>query len=718
MTESCTPIGEAADDMVTCRPMLALYILSLLASAGLTGLFVRQVVGGLGLVQGFEAEMMLATGAACAYISLQLLYVAFMKAIEPTRAGGPLFAEALSHLGAVALVPYLLGVRIAWPHPLLLKAEPLIYLGAFGAIHGLFKLVSFFAAIRGKASSRIWAFGWLLASGVAGYGAFELLDELAREATLTQLPPPALERVYRMGDVCALARPVSEGAVSACETEYYPGACLTMRWANVPGADEDPLLAEERIGRIYVTAQLEGGQASQWSSILNLEEGRWTRLRIPADRIPEGLRSCSVFWTSEKEPLWRRISGVRPMVKSHRRVLLSGPFQHEERGEDSEPNFLVLAIEGLGAEHLSCMGYKRDTTPALDVLAKKGAAWANVYTPAPESPAACMTLLTGTNPLAHGYLGARRGPLPEAYETVAGVLRGKHYATAAFTEGEGGAEAGLVFDGSLARGFEVLDSSYDYEAGSKATLNKIKSWINSHAGEKYMVFACLRELGDPRWSSRYEARGFAKDPAGATLLDVYDSALAYLDGEIGVLIDGVRAAKGGKRTCIIVTSPYGLDLSSETDGAPALGLTEDCLRVPLLMAGPGIEAGEPRDAVAGLEDVAPTLLGLAHTALDYVIDGKDLIEYDESREPISMFGAPMALSLRAGGWRFSWQSGRHAFVSGTQSAGDIIELYDVVKARGRRGKQNAVEEHPELAAQYRDLLQSYVERYGATWDVR
>src|SRR5215510_1730279 len=45
---------------------------------------------------------------------------------------------------------------------------------------------------------------------------------------------------------------------------------------------------------------------------------------------------------------------------------------------------LVLVIDGLRADHLSCEGYDRPTTPVIDALARQGTLFTNAWSAAPR----------------------------------------------------------------------------------------------------------------------------------------------------------------------------------------------------------------------------------------------------------------------------------------------------------------------------------------------
>jgi len=683
--------------------LVALYLLSLGVSAGLTGVFGHHLLEGQGYAPAaFRMDVVLAAGIACAYMAVQLLYMTTLRLLYPTRAAGPLVAEVMSHLGALALIPYLLEAPVEWPHPILFKVEPLIYLGMFGAIHGFFKLVSFYASISGKPAGRLGALGWLLGCGLTTLGACAVFDAWLADAQENRPTVSEEAGYYRTGGEYARARVMPEGAELVCPAPARAGQCLTFRWANLPGlgAEEEPL------DTVYVTAVLEGTVAKRYSAAVVLRAGGWAEFRVPAEGFPANTQTCAVTWTAQREPAWRALAGLRPMVTSHRRLLVSGPFAHQTHQGREEPNIILIAVEGLGAEHLACMGYNRDTTPALDRLAYSTVTFANAYTPAPEAPAACMTLLTGLTPLRHGYLGDHRGPLPAHYQTLAEVLRQRHYATAAFTEGDGGGDEDLVFGSGFERGFEIFDSSY--AADSRITLEKAAAWIDAHAGLRFMVFVRLCELRDSKPRVRY-GDGFAKGKNPRTL-DVYDGALRYVDEQLGAFVKHIRNGATRKNTCMVVTSTYGLDFSRGRNAAPERLLTEACLRVPLFLLAPGVNK-DKRAGVIALEDVMPTLLDLARVELDYPVDGRSFLKPPVTKEPVSMMGKPLVLSLRSGRWRFTWRSGRLPFAARSRSEGQVLELYDVTAAQ----KRNSAAKNPQLVTRYRDYLEAYLDERCQHW---
>jgi arylsulfatase A-like enzyme len=189
-------------------------------------------------------------------------------------------------------------------------------------------------------------------------------------------------------------------------------------------------------------------------------------------------------------------------------------------------------------------------------------------------------------------------------------------------------------------------------------------------------------------------------------LDVYDEALAYVDAQIERFVAELRTGDASSRTCIAITSPYGLDFPNRRDAAPERLLSEPCLRVPLFLTLPGASAAERTGPIA-LEDVTPTLLDAAGIENTSPLDGLDLLKRLPSKEPVSMMGKPLVLSMRSGPWRFTWRSNHTPFQPYTRNEGQVVELYDV-STTNTRGARNETGAHPDLVTRYRDFLQEYL----------
>ncbi|MCH7814084.1 MAG: sulfatase-like hydrolase/transferase, partial [Planctomycetes bacterium] len=268
----------------------------------------------------------------------------------------------------------------------------------------------------------------------------------------------------------------------------------------------------------------------------------------------------------------------------------------------------------------------------------------------------------------HGFLGDSIGPLSTDTMTLAELLRDRHYATAAFTEGETSAGGDLTYHTGFERGFDLFDPSYappieafgedDGEmpaSGSQVTLQKARAWIQNHSDVKFFLFLRLRELEEVRHREQY-GKAFLEDPENPGPVDVYDNAIAYMDRQIGALIEYVRDRPIKDTTCIVITSLYGYDVDPMGDPPVAVTLNEPSVHVPLIFYVPGLDRRRRGDLV-GLEDVAPTIARVARTSFPHPIAGKDFLSGAIHRRPVSMGGEPLTLSIRTPKWRFAWRPG-------------------------------------------------------------
>ena len=63
--------------------------------------------------------------------------------------------------------------------------------------------------------------------------------------------------------------------------------------------------------------------------------------------------------------------------------------------DSDRPNILLIAVDSLRADHLSCYGYPRLTSPHLDRLAEQGTLFENTFSPHIPTTSAYTSMLTG-----------------------------------------------------------------------------------------------------------------------------------------------------------------------------------------------------------------------------------------------------------------------------------------------------------------------------------
>lgn len=102
----------------------------------------------------------------------------------------------------------------------------------------------------------------------------------------------------------------------------------------------------------------------------------------------------------------------------------------------------------------------------------------------------------------------------------------------------------------------------------------------------------------------------------------YYGLITHMDAEIGRILDALRRTGQWENTIVVFAADNGLAMGSHG----LLGkqsLYEHSIRVPLIVAGPGIPQGES-EALVYLYDLAPTILNLTGAVSLPRMDGKDL----------------------------------------------------------------------------------------------
>src|SRR6185295_9531053 len=93
---------------------------------------------------------------------------------------------------------------------------------------------------------------------------------------------------------------------------------------------------------------------------------------------------------------------------------------------------LLITLDTLRADHVSCYGPSPVKTPHLDALALRGARATRAWTPIPLTTPAHASILSGLYPPAHGLRNNGRFRLPDDVTTLAEVLKAGGSRTAAF----------------------------------------------------------------------------------------------------------------------------------------------------------------------------------------------------------------------------------------------------------------------------------------------
>ena len=159
-------------------------------------------------------------------------------------------------------------------------------------------------------------------------------------------------------------------------------------------------------------------------------------------------------------------------------------------------------------------------------------------------------------------------------------------------------------------------------------------------------------IGMSRWLQSQQAMSESAAQCGEReARHRYYELAAYVDVQVGRLLDHLDAKRLADSTLVVFTSDHGACLGDHFHFTKYSFF--DCSwRVPLLMRGPGLPRGATREFASGV-DLAPTLLGFAGVARPAGMQGFNLLEH-RSR----CCGVPSAilqdLALVTRRWKLVW----------------------------------------------------------------
>jgi choline-sulfatase len=217
-------------------------------------------------------------------------------------------------------------------------------------------------------------------------------------------------------------------------------------------------------------------------------------------------------------------------------VLMAGPGRAAEVPPRS---LLLITIDTLRADHLSCNGAGNVTTPNLDRLARAGVNFTRARAQAPLTLPSHASILTGVYPPAHGIRDNGSSRLSESQTTLGEVLRSRGYETAAFI-------GSFVLDRrfGLAQGFDLYDDevsttpesleSFEAERNAEAVANSFETWLSTE--ERQGPFFAWLHFYDPH------APYAPPEPfASRFRTDPYAGEVAYVDDVIGRVLARLEA---------------------------------------------------------------------------------------------------------------------------------------------------------------------------------
>lgn len=355
-------------------------------------------------------------------------------------------------------------------------------------------------------------------------------------------------------------------------------------------------------------------------------------------------------------------------------------------GDPDRPDVILISVDTLRADHLSCYGHSRPTSPFFDELAAAGVRYSFARSASPWTLPAHTTMLTGQLPLTHKVVDDNLR-LPTDVPVLPQVMQAQGYAT-------GGFVATLYVSRMFGfeRGFDVFND-FDIKTekenlgGEVIAQNVVdealKFWADVPAGQPAFLFLHVYDAhyeydppgdystmfdrapsrSDPKYKNYFyfkKKKNQLTDEEFAHQLAQYDESIRYVSDQMSRL--KAAADKAGRSVRFVITSDHGEEFGERGTWGHAHTLYAEQLHVPLIVSGPGLPAGVVVDAPVGTHDVAPTIASWVGAQDRLQADGVPLTGSPSQAEMLAARPFPAEttrfktnrLGLYQGGLRLEW----------------------------------------------------------------
>ena len=432
----------------------------------------------------------------------------------------------------------------------------------------------------------------------------------------------------------------------------------------------------------------------------------------------------------------------------------------------SKPNVILITLDTVRAKNLSLYGYERRTTPQLEKLAKDSIVFDQAIATAPWTLPSHGSIFTGHYDLELDV--TRESPLNASYMTLAEELSGRGYENAGFVANfpyctkAHGLNQGMIHyeDYKISPGQIILSASLGREISNAGFVRRFIGYRDAlnrkgaeTLNEDFLDWMSTRDKQRPFFVflNYFDAHAPLLPPTpfdeqfGPTRLDIpfeyatddvdylshrdwsesdlkklhnaYDSSIAYLDHQIGLLFDKLSENGSLDNTVVIITADHGELLGEHGLIGHGDNLYIDTLRVPLLIRFPSrIPKGMRIQKPVSLRDIPATVLDFLGEESQTTFPGQSLARYlnktaseSDSDKPTMIFS-----KVRRAGWMDPWQPASkgdmqsliteqyHYIHNGDGSE----ELYDRKKDLDELQNIAQTEEAQKVLEEFRDALKN------------
>ncbi|MBN2244836.1 MAG: sulfatase-like hydrolase/transferase [Candidatus Aminicenantes bacterium] len=299
--------------------------------------------------------------------------------------------------------------------------------------------------------------------------------------------------------------------------------------------------------------------------------------------------------------------------------IVFSPLNISSNGKVPKENVLLITIDTLRSDRLSCYGNQDLKTVNIDMLAERGVLFSRAFANTSTTLPSHTNIFLGATPNFHGVHENLNFLVSQELLTLTEYLKKNGYATGAFV---GAYPLDSRF--GLSQGFDIYDDLYDRDhSANLSSLERpagtvVEAALDWLKAQKYPWFLWIH-LWDPHnpydppepFKTQYKER-------------LYDGEIAYVDMILGTLFDYMQDNKLFDSTLIVFTGDHGESLGQHGEETHGYFAYNSTIWIPLIIYLPETTPKRIDDYVSHI-DIFPTVCEVLGIRLPAFIQGTSLL---------------------------------------------------------------------------------------------
>lgn len=308
---------------------------------------------------------------------------------------------------------------------------------------------------------------------------------------------------------------------------------------------------------------------------------------------------------------------------------------------------ILIIIDTLRADALSCYDSEAPATPNIDRFAKDGILFKNAFSASPWTLPSVSSIMTGLSPSVHMTLKPRT-KLPDNFKTLAEYMQGAGYLTGAigkniFLKKSYNISQGFVEynffpkSGDTSLGGKLLKAvfpkRFKTDASTEELANLTIDWLESNAHNDFFLWVhfldphipyappakFLPADSDPpsrigkKFGRLRAVRGGFLVPSlqeRRWIRSLYESEVRYVDTNVRRVFERLKELGIYDESLIILTSDHGEEFWEHNGFEHGHSVYDEVIRVPLIIKLPASSSKQAISGAVSIESIMPTVLEL------------------------------------------------------------------------------------------------------------